>query len=126
MAAARAIPATAAARTPAVMPASAPMPMATIDSPRAMITINPCRSAKWPGTSRQPSAPNSSGPAMSRARASAHSAPCQAPSAAEAAASRPTPTAVLPPRPTSTERRRRASSRLATQNRPMCATRTTP
>ena len=31
----------------------APAPIATIDSPRAMITIRPCRSAKWPGWRRK-------------------------------------------------------------------------
>ena len=36
---------------------AAPIPIATIDSPRAMITISPWRSAKWPGTSFQPSEP---------------------------------------------------------------------
>ena len=38
--------------------------------------ISPWRSAKWPGTSFQPSAPKRYGPPMSSSSASAHSAPC--------------------------------------------------
>ncbi len=50
-------------RCPAVRLVSAPAPIATIDSPRAMMMIRPWRSAKWPGTSFQPSDPNRYGPA---------------------------------------------------------------
>ena len=41
---------------------STPTPIATIDSPSAMITISPKRSAKWLGTIRQPSTPKNAGP----------------------------------------------------------------
>ena len=51
--------------------------------------IRPCRSAKWPGTSFQPSAPKTNGPPMSSTSASAHSAPCAAPSANAAADQQP-------------------------------------
>ena len=40
------VPSVAAARTAVVISPSTPAPMATIDSPRAMITISPWRSAK--------------------------------------------------------------------------------
>ena len=79
-----ATPITAATITPASTPWSAPTPMATIDSPRAMMMISPCRSAKCSGTSRQPSEPNTYGSATSRRRAVAHSAPCTQPSKNEA------------------------------------------
>ena len=42
---------------PQVSAPAAPTPIATIDSPRAMMMIRPWRSAKWPGTSFQPSEP---------------------------------------------------------------------
>ena len=41
---------------------SVPAPMATIDSPRAMITINPWRSTKWPGCTVKPATPLMYGP----------------------------------------------------------------
>ncbi len=104
---------------------AAPAPMATIDSPRAMMMISPWRSAKWAGTSFQPSAPKKYGPAMSRVRASAHRAPWSAPSVNAAATRIPTPTAVLPARPI-TDERRLASSSLATTNSTICPTRTAP
>ena len=66
-----AMPTHAATTTPVVTPASAPTPIATIDSPSAMITIRPWRSAKWPGSSRQPAGSMSSGPPMSSVSASA-------------------------------------------------------
>ena len=44
-------------------PRCAPTPIATIDSPSAMSTISPWRSAKWCGTSRQPSVPMKQRPA---------------------------------------------------------------
>ena len=44
--------------TPAWMPRlEAPTPTAAIDSPSAMITIRPCRSAKWAGSTSQFSVP---------------------------------------------------------------------
>ena len=49
------MPITAAAEIPNVSVSSAPTPIATIDSPRAMMMIRPWRSAKCSGTSRQPS-----------------------------------------------------------------------
>ncbi len=119
------MPATAAATTPAPMPTSAPTPIATIDSPIAMSTIRPCRSAKWLGASRQPSAPKKYGSEKSSTMASAQSAPCCQPSAAAAAISRPTPTAVPPPSPM-TDRRSIGSSWLASTKSPMWATRTAP
>jgi hypothetical protein len=40
-----------------------PTPIATMDSPRAMMTIKPCRSEKWPGAgSRHPEKPPSAVP----------------------------------------------------------------
>ena len=64
-----AIPSVAAATTPRSTTALDPTPIATIDSPSAMITIKPWRSAKCPGMSCQPSEPKRSGPPMSsRAR----------------------------------------------------------
>ncbi len=57
-AAAIAMPSTAATTTLGAITALEPAPITTIDSPSAMITIAPWRSAKWPGTSFQPSAPN--------------------------------------------------------------------
>ena len=80
MAAASATPSTAAATTPAVSPTEVPTPRATIDSPRAMSTISPWRSAKWAGSRCQPSDPNRNGTAMSTTSATAHSAPCTQPS----------------------------------------------
>jgi len=35
--------------TPTSMAPETPTPIATIDSPRAMMMISPCRSAKWCG-----------------------------------------------------------------------------
>ena len=49
---------------PASTSASEPTPIATIDSPRAMITISPWRSAKWPGRAASPRRRRSSGPAV--------------------------------------------------------------
>ena len=89
--------------TPPSTPASAPTPMATIDSPRAMITIRPWRSAKWCGTSFQPSDPNRYGPSMSSASAAIQSASCASPSTWDAATSSPTPIAVLGTSPIHTE-----------------------
>ena len=125
IAAATAMPSTAAATTPASTPPSAPTPIATIDSPRAMIRISPWRSAKCPGTSFQPSEPKRYGPPMSQRSASAQSAPCSAPSVNDAATSSPTPSAVLTASPV-TERRSSGSSRLATMNSTIWPTRTTP
>ena len=51
------------ATIPASTFASAPTPIATIDSPSAMMMISPWRSAKWCGASFQPSAPKKYGPA---------------------------------------------------------------
>jgi hypothetical protein len=89
-----------------------------------MITIRAWRSAKWPGASFQPSVGITSGPPMSSASASAQSPAWSWLSANEAAASSPTPTAVLANRP-STERLSSGSSRLATMNRAICPSRTT-
>ena len=47
---------------PASTSDSTPTPIATIDSPSAMITIRPKRSAKWLGIIRQPSTPKKYGP----------------------------------------------------------------
>ena len=44
---------------------ASPVPIATIDSPSAMITISEKRSAKWPGETRKPRTPNTNGPAKS-------------------------------------------------------------
>ena len=71
---ATAMPRIAATMTPPSTPASAPTPIATIDSPRATITMRPWRSAKWPATSRQPLVSMNSGPAMSNTSAAAHTA----------------------------------------------------
>ena len=60
-------------------PRSSPTPIATIDSPRAMITISPCRSAKWAGTSCQPSDQNRSGAPTSSTSARAQIAPWSQP-----------------------------------------------
>ena len=124
-AAATPMPSTAAATTPASTSAPAPTPMATIDSPRAMMMISPWRSAKCSGTSFQPSWPISSGPPKSSASASAHSPPCSVPSVNAAATSRPTPTLVLPASP-QTDLRSAGRSKLAMMNSAMCAARTTP
>ena len=122
-AAAIAIPMHAATTTPVVTPCSAPTPIATIDSPSAMITISPWRSAKWPGSSRHPPGSITSGPAMSNPSAAAHSRPWSRPSANDAPTSSPVPSAVLASRP-QTARRNPGSSRLAIRNRPICANRT--
>jgi hypothetical protein len=52
---------------------AAPMPMATIDSPRATITTRPWRSTKWAGAMRKPPVPASMGVSHSHANAAAHS-----------------------------------------------------
>ena len=117
-------PTTAATTLPVVRPASAPMPMATIDSPSAMMMIRPWRSAKCSGSSFHPSAPNSAGPPMSSRRASSHSPPCSAPSVNDAPAMIPTPSAVLMARLV-TDFRRPGSPRDAMANSTMCAIRTT-
>ena len=52
---------------------SAPTPIATIDSPSAMITIRLWRSAKWPGESRQPPIPRRPPPAKSITSTTIHS-----------------------------------------------------
>ena len=57
IAAASAMPTTAVATTPAVISPVTPAPIATIDSPRAMMMMRPWRSAKCSGMSFQPSAP---------------------------------------------------------------------
>ena len=54
---------------PASSSPSIPVPMATIDSPSAMITISAKRSAKCPGETRKPLTPNTNGPAKSMASA---------------------------------------------------------
>ena len=111
-AAATAVPTTAATTTPASTPTSAPAPMATIDSPSAISTIRPWRSAKWPGTSFQPLESYTYGPPMSSTSATTHRTPCRAPSVNAAATRKPQPIDVLTSsRPT--EWRRCASSRLA-------------
>ena len=69
-----------ASTTPGPMSVPAPTPIATIDSPSAMITIRPCRSAKWRGASRQPSEPKRKGPAKSSTIASSQSRPWATPS----------------------------------------------
>jgi hypothetical protein len=120
------MPSTAAVATPAVTPVtSAPTPIATIDSPSAMITINPWRSAKCSGISRQPLESITSGPPTSSTSAVAHSAPCSPPSANDAAVSRPTPIAVEIARPMA-ECRRPGSSRPAITSRATCMPRTRP
>jgi hypothetical protein len=86
----------AAATTPASTSPDTPTPIATIDSPIAMRTISPWRSAKWPGTIFHPSTPKNAGPLMSSRRATAQSAALAQPSTKAAAVSRPTPNAVLP------------------------------
>ena len=52
---------------------STPTPMATMDSPRAMITISPKRSAKCAGDTRKPRTPKTYGPEKSIARAATQS-----------------------------------------------------
>ena len=47
-----------------------PVPIATIDSPSAMITISENRSAKWAGDTRKPRTPKMYGPRKSVERAS--------------------------------------------------------
>ena len=101
-----------------------PAPIATIDSPSAMMMISPNRSAKCSGTRRQPPDQNRYGRPKSRTTARTQSPACTAPSNADAAASRATAIAVLPARPV-TELRRSGSSGLAIQNSAMCAIRTT-
>src|SRR5262249_17900274 len=49
-------------------------PMATSDSPIAMITINPCRSTKCAGSTRQPRTPTKAGPKKPTASAVTHNA----------------------------------------------------
>ena len=80
---ATAMPRTAAAMTPPSTPASAPTPIATIDSPSATMMMRPWRSAKWPATSRQPLVSMNSGPAMSSTSAAAHTASRTSPSKSE-------------------------------------------
>ena len=123
IAAATAMPATAVTITPPSTPASAPTPMATIDSPSATMTISPCRSAKWPGTSRQPLVSMNSGPAMSKTSAAAHTARRASPCTNDPATRIAAPIPVLAARPM-TEWRSPGSSGLATTNRTMWATRT--
>ena len=89
------MPSTAAATMPASTWASAPMPIATIDSPSAMMKISPWRSAKCPGTSLHPAGSITSGPPMSSASARAQRPPCSAPSKNDASTSRATPIPVL-------------------------------
>ncbi len=89
-----------------------------------MITTAPWRSAKCPGTSFQPSWPNTNGPPMSSSSAAPHTPTRSAPLVAAATNSSPAPTAVLAARP-STDWRSARSSRLASMNRKMCAARTT-
>src|SRR5262249_53852150 len=48
--------------------------MATSDSPTAMITINPCRSTKCAGSTRQPRTPTKAGPKKPTASAMTHNA----------------------------------------------------
>ena len=88
-----------------------------------MITNSPCRSTKWPGSSRQPSLPNTYGSPTSSARAIAHSSPCAQPSANEAATRSEKPIAVPTARPI-VERRNAGSSRPMITNRAMWAMRT--
>ena len=79
------IPSTAATTTPASTPASAPTPMATIDSPRAMMhdqAVALGEVVRARGAS--PRCRTSNGPPMSRASATAHSAPWASPSANDA------------------------------------------
>ena len=57
-----------------------PVPIATIDSPSAMITISEKRSAKWPGETRKPLTPNTNGPAKSIASAATQRSACGVPS----------------------------------------------
>ena len=72
----------------------APSPSATIDSPRAMMTISPCRSAKWPGDSRQPRPPPMYGAAQVRDdQRERPDRDLGRPSSPAATKSRPTPTA---------------------------------
>ena len=57
-------------RTATIVPASsawpsAPAPSATIDSPKAMMTISPWRSAMWPASTFQPSTPKRKSPPTS-------------------------------------------------------------
>ena len=118
-------PSTAATTPPTSSPASAPIPIATIDSPSATMTMSPWRSAKCSGSSFQPSAPKSAGPPISSSdREEPRAPPCSAPSVNEAAAMSPTPSAVLIARPV-TDERSSGSSRDAMRNRTMCAMRTT-
>ena len=63
---------------------------------------------------------------MSSVSASAHSAPCTAPSANEAPTSSATPAAVLPLSAVMTDLRSAGSSWLATNKRASCAIRTDP
>ena len=117
-------PTTAATTLPVTSPSSAPTPIATIDSPSAMMMMRPWRSAKCSGSSFQPSAPNSAGPPMSSARASSQSPPCTQPSVNDATAMMPTPSAVLIASPV-TDVRNPGSPREARPNRTMWAIRTT-
>ena len=65
-----------------------PVPIATIDSPSAMITISAKRSAKWPGETRKPFTPNTNGPAKSIASATTQTSACAVPSRKAATISR--------------------------------------
>ena len=56
------------------------MPIATIDSPSAMITISEKRSAKCPGETRKPRTPKTYGPAKSSESATIHASACALPS----------------------------------------------
>src|SRR4029450_167340 len=104
-AAAIAIPSAAATTTPASTTVSEPTPIATIDSPSAMITISPNRPAEAGGISCQPPDQKRYGAPTSRTRASTQIAPWSHPSVNEAQISSVTPIAVLAPRPV-TDRRR--------------------
>ena len=105
--------------TPPSTPASAPTPIATIDSPSATIMMRPWRSAKWPATSRQPLVSMKSGPAMSNTSAIAHTVRRTSPSNCEPTTRIATPIAVLSDSPT-TAWRSPGSSRLASMNSAMC------
>ena len=87
--------------------------------------IAPWRSAKCPGTSFHPSAPNRYGPPMSSRSARHHSAIRSVPDANAASTSSPTPIAVLSASPV-TDLRSAPSSRLASVNSAMWAARTAP
>ncbi len=80
--------------------------------------ISPWRSAKWRGTSFQPSEPKKNGSPMSSSRASDQMAAWPSPSRNDATTSNATPTAVPTASPT-VERRSAGSSREASMKRAM-------